>query len=131
MGRLDRISNSKAADAIIVVGLVLFSAAVLNGLLMSFTNAFSFSANGDTPSLKDRVLTFLQGSVPSMAWAALVVAAGVGLRIFAQRTPPVAPSPESLAPPMPFEDVPVKLPAGGPITIDVVQSSADDDVWRR
>jgi hypothetical protein len=87
MVRLDRFSNAKAADVIIVVGLVLFTAAVLNGLLAAFTNTYSFSPTGDVPSFKDRLMTFRQSSLSSIAWATQVTAAGVALRIFAQRTP--------------------------------------------
>ncbi len=127
MSRLDRVSNSKAAEIVIVVGLVLFAAAVLNGLLMAFTDGFTFTSDSVDPSLKDRLMTFLQSALASMAWASLVVAAGIGLRILAQRTPPVAPSPGAPAAPVPFDDVPVQLP----ITIDVVEAPADDEVWRR
>ncbi len=81
--------------------------------------------------MKDRFQTFLNTGTNNMVLSTLVVAAGFALRTLAQRTPPVAPSPESLAPPIPFDDVPVQLPPGAPITIDVVQSPADDDVWRR
>ena len=133
MSRLDRVSNPKAADVIIVVGLVLFAAAILNGLLMSFTDGFTFTSNGvSEPTFKDRVMTFLQSSLSSIAWATQVTAAGVALRIFAQRTPPVAPTPGAPTPgapktPVPFDDVPGHLP----ITIDVVEAPADDDGWRR
>jgi hypothetical protein len=127
MSRLDRVSNTKAANIIIVVGLVLFGTSVLYGLLNTFSNQYTFSPTGGDPSLKDRLQIFLNSSLNYLPWSALVVAAGFALRTYAQRTPPVAPSPESLAPPVPFEDMPVQLP----ITIDVVSGPVDDDVWRR
>ena len=131
MSRLDRLSNSKAANIVIVVGLVLFGLAVISGLLNAYSDGYAFSPTGGEPSFKERMQTFLNMSLNNVILSSLVVAAGCALRVYAQRTPPVAPSPDSLAPPVPFDDVPVQLPPGGPITIDVLQSPADDDVWRR
>jgi hypothetical protein len=129
MSRLDRVSTSKAATIIIVAGLVLFGCAVLAGVLTAWSNNYSFSPNGGDPALKDRLLTFFQAALLTMIWAVLVVAAGFALRAFGER--PSGQTPDASAPPIPFEDVPVRLPAGEPITIDVVQGPADDEVWRR
>lgn len=134
MGRLDRISNSKAANIVIVAGLVIMGAAVLSGLLNAQSDQFNFASASGEVALTERLQTFLNTAMNGAPIGALVVAVGFALRTMSQRTPPVAPTPGASGTPtlpVPFEDVPVQLPNLSPITIDVVQSPADDDVWRR
>ncbi len=129
MSRLDRVSTARAANAIIIVGLLLVAGSVLAALMNAYSDQYVFAPTGGAPGFNDRLRTFLNAVLEGGPRSVLVVAAGFALRTYAQRTPPVAALPQE--PPVPFEDLPVRLPEGQPITIDVVQASVDDEVWRR
>ena len=122
MSRLDRVSNTKAANIVIVVGLVLFGATIAIGLLY----VLPMSKDGN-PSLLERLRFFFALVLNSLPLWALVVAAGFALRVLAERTPAVATPTVTVTPPVPVGD----MPAQSPITTELMQAPADDRVWRR
>jgi hypothetical protein len=121
MNRINRVSNTKAANVVILVGLASLAGSIVGGLLDSYSS--QYYQGGAHPSLKDHLQTFLNFAMNSLPLGALVVAAGFALRMLAQRTQEVGGSAETVMPHVP--------PAQVSVTADRLDGLSGDDVWRR
>jgi hypothetical protein len=125
MSRLDRWSNKKVADIVIVVGLVLLAAGIINGVLNAYS--FQYFQPGSDPSFTDRLQVFLNAGLNSLPWSALVFASGCALRMVAQRTSSEVASAATPTDPGPFGDT----LSQSPLVIDRTPAPPNDDIWRR
>lgn len=147
--RLDRISLERAANVVIVLGLVLCVAVLVNAVLSAYQDKVygdQFFGPGTSLRFWQRVQYFLQATVNFLPWAVLVVAAGFALRAHAGRIPPAPAAAKAdrrrveLPDAEPFPDATLFLPppqpvrrdgeVAGSVAGDVVFAKPDDELWR-
>jgi hypothetical protein len=129
--RLDRVDAARAANWIIIAGLVLVGCSVLASGLNAFHDGLFGFAGGGTPkpTFLDRFQVFVGNVAQNASWAMLVVAAGFAVRVSATR-----PQPPLVLPPLPEPELPtspVQLPDKVATQVVLVEPSADDEIWRR
>ncbi len=110
-----------ATMALVVLGCGLLVASLLGGFLWALDDSYVGSGTGDIP-VSDRLKAFLSQAVSNVALSALVLAAGVHLRIRMRR---LGAGIDRYADP--------EQRAGGPRSpVEVVDGDrASDDMWRR
>jgi hypothetical protein len=145
---LDRIPLHRAANWLIISGLVLSVCAVAVSLINAYQDKLfgtQFFGPGSEFTGWQRIQSFLQNLIGSVPWTLLVVAAGFALRAWAGRMPPAPapPKPErrkvELPEAEPFPDSTLFLPPPPPQPEGATNGSAngavsfakpDDELWR-